>query len=81
MLLSTPTALESTNHKYQQHLRYADDATLMGFPTGSGKESTCQCRGIKETQVQFLGWEDPMEEGMATAQYSLRSRGQRAWQA
>ena len=34
----------------------------MGFPGGSdGKESARQ-----ETWVQFLGWEDPLEEGMAT---------------
>ena len=32
-----------------------------GFPGGSGvKESTCN----KETWVQSLGWEDPLEEGM-----------------
>ena len=34
----------------------------MGFPSGSdGKESTCQ-----ETWLWSLGWEDPLEEGMAT---------------
>ena len=33
----------------------------MGFPGGSvGKESTCSF------WVQSLGWEDPLEEGMAT---------------
>ena len=32
-----------------------------GFPGGSGgKEPTCN----KETWVQSLGWEDPLEEGM-----------------
>ena len=37
-----------------------------GFPDGtSGKESTCQCRR-QETQVQSLGWEDPLEEEMKT---------------
>ena len=30
------------------------------------KESTCQCRGMHETWVQFLGLEDPLEEDMAT---------------
>ena len=35
----------------------------MGFPHSSvGKESTA----MQETQVQFLGWEDPLEKGMAT---------------
>ena len=37
-----------------------------GFPGGaSGKESACQCRRHKR-QVQLLGLEDPLEEGMAT---------------
>ena len=35
----------------------------MGFPSGSnGKESACSAGA----QVQSLGWEDPLEEGMAT---------------
>ena len=38
-----------------------------GFPGGaSGKESAGQCRRRKETLVQSLGQEDPLEEGMAT---------------
>ena len=38
----------------------------MGFPGGSsGKEPCCQCRGHKEAQIPSLGWEDPLEEGMA----------------
>ena len=36
---------------------------------------------IQETQVQSLGWEDPLEKGMATLQYycleNLINRG--AW--
>ena len=37
-----------------------------GFPGGtSGKASACQCRRY-ETQVQSLGWEDPLEEGIET---------------
>ena len=36
---------------------------MISFPSGSeGKESTCNL----ETQVRSLGWEDPLEEGMAT---------------
>ena len=36
------------------------------FPGGAcGKEPTCQCRR-HETKVRSLGWEDPVEEGMAT---------------
>ena len=35
----------------------------MGFPSGSdGKESACSAGA----GVQSLGWEDPLEEGMAT---------------
>ena len=35
------------------------------FPgTLSDKEPTCQCRR-HDTQVQSLGWEDPLEEGVA----------------
>ena len=38
---------------------------LGGFPGGaSGKEPTCQCRRHKR-QIWSLGWEDPLEEGMA----------------
>ena len=38
-----------------------------GFPGGSdGKESAA----MQETWVQFLGWEDPLEKGMAT-HYSI----------
>ena len=39
----------------------------LGFPGGaSGKEPACQCRRHKEMQVQSLGQEDPLEEGMTT---------------
>ena len=37
--------------------------STQGFPGGSdGKESTCNPRDLGLT----LGWEDPLEEGMAT---------------
>ena len=32
----------------------------------SGKEFTCQILEMQKTQVQSLGWEDPLEEKMAT---------------
>ena len=31
-----------------------------------GKEADCQWQETQETWVQSLGWEDPLEEGMAT---------------
>ena len=46
----------------------------MGFPAGAtGKEPTCQHRRY-EMQVQSLGWEDPLEEGMATHSSSFAWR-------
>ena len=50
------------------------DTELSGFPVGaSSKESACQCRR-HETLVQSLGWEDLLEEGMATHVSSLAWR-------
>ena len=44
----------------------AGNRDVKGFPGGaSGKEPTCQYRG-HETQVRSLGWEDPLEKGIAT---------------
>ena len=45
-----------------------------GFPVGVyrlprwlvGEEFTCQILEMQKTQVQSLGWEDPLEEKMAT---------------
>ena len=39
---------------------------MQGFRGGKGKESTGQCRRCKKIQVGSLGWEDPLEEEMAT---------------
>ena len=39
---------------------------ILSFSSGtSGEEPGCQCRR-SETQVQSLGWEDLLEQGMAT---------------
>ena len=41
-------------------------SSSLGFPGGaSGKEPACQCTRYNETWVQYLGREDPLEEGMA----------------
>ena len=38
--------------------------TILGFPGGSdGKESACN---VEDPEVRSLGWEDPLEKGMAT---------------
>ena len=43
----------------------------MGFlGSSAGKESTC----VVEALVQSLGWEDPLERGMATHSSSLAWR-------
>ena len=50
----------------QQH-KSAIITHIMGFPgSTSGKEPSCQSRTHNETQVQFLGQEDPLEQDMAT---------------
>ena len=41
--------------------------SYIGFPGGpSDNELACQCRRHKAMQVQSLGLEDPLEEGMLT---------------
>ena len=50
----------------QQH-KSAIITHIMGFPgSTSGKEPSCQSRTHNKTQVQLLGQEDPLEQGMAT---------------
>ena len=38
----------------------------MGFPGGSAVENLPTMQELQEVQVQSLGQEDPLEEGMAT---------------
>ena len=41
--------------------------TILSFPGGSeGKESTVKSPAMQETRLQFLGREDPLENGMVT---------------
>ena len=50
----------------------------------SGKRIHLLMQEIQETQVQSLGWENPLEEGMAThCQYSCleNPRDREAWRA
>ena len=39
---------------------------LSGFPGGSAVQSLSECRSHRKMWVQSLGWEDPLEKGMAT---------------
>ena len=40
---------------------------MMYFSGGAnGKEPACQCRRLKEMRIPSLGWEDALEEEMAT---------------
>ena len=38
----------------------------MGFPGGSVVKTLPAMQEPQETRVQYLDWEDPLEEGMAT---------------
>ena len=38
----------------------------MGFPGGSVVKKLPAMQVSQQTQIQSLGWEDPLEEGMAT---------------
>ena len=37
---------------------------FLGFPGGSVIMNQCAMQELQEMQVQSLGWEDPLEEGM-----------------
>ena len=39
---------------------------MMGFPGGSAVKNPPAMQELQETWVQSLGWEDPLEEGIAT---------------
>ena len=41
-------------------------ALLLGIPSGSAEKSTPAVQELPRDVVQSLGWEDPLEEGMAT---------------
>ena len=39
---------------------------FLGFPGGSAVKNQPAMQEPQETRVRLLGWEDPLEEGMAT---------------
>ena len=42
------------------------DYMMMGFPGGSVVQNLPAMQELQETWVQSLGWQDPLEEGVAT---------------
>ena len=47
--------------------KQAADLLVHWFPDGTtGKEPACQCRRCNRLGFDPLGWEDPLEEEMAT---------------
>ena len=38
----------------------------VGFPSDSAVKNPLEVQELQKTQVQSLGWKDPLEEGMAT---------------
>ena len=59
------------------NLRYADDATLMGFPAGSsGKESTCQCRRHKRHRFSSWAGKIPWKKAWQLTPISLPGESQ-----
>ena len=72
---------ESRMYPHHCFLLSLQISSQVGFPGGSDvKESVCNA----ETWVRSLGWEDPLEEGMATHSSILAwriSMDREAWQA
>ena len=44
---------------------------LSGFPSGSVVKNLLSMQKLQETQTRSLGWEDPLEKGMATHSSTL----------
>ena len=42
---------------------------MQGFPGGAGEKGPACQQKIRETWIQSLGWEGPLEEGMATISF------------
>ena len=71
--LTRSWALPGPKVKADLHRKPGTSSSFKSFPGDSrdfpslhsGKESACQCRGCRKTQVQSLGWEDSMEKEMA----------------
>ena len=51
----------------------------LGFPEGSAVENLPAVQESQETRVRSLGWDDPMEESMATQSGILGWRRRARW--
>ena len=66
LVASTVSALNAPD-SWPHTTEMGDTTPYTGFPGGAGgKEPTRQCRRHKKHGVRSLGWEDPLEKGMAT---------------
>ena len=65
--------------KFQTDQMLESNTSVEGFPRSSvGKESAC----VQETRVRFLGWDDPLEQDMATHSSILENpRNREVWRA
>ena len=55
------TCQETEEGIFVDHVHRKED--VLGFPCGSAVKNP---PAVQELQVQSLGWEDPLEDGMAT---------------
>ena len=60
-------------------VKYICVCIYVGFLSGSAVKNQPEVQELQETQIQSLGWEDPLEEGMAThsSVFAWRIHGQR----
>ena len=66
-----PTTVSSVG---QVGRKYYLDISIQGFPGGSVVKNPPAMQELQEMQVPSLGWEDPLEESMATHSSALAWR-------
>ena len=69
--LHSPRASVCSSVKWRCSAMWVPLGIFLGFPGGSAVKNS---PAMQETQVQFLGWEDPMEEDMATHSSTLAGK-------
>ena len=50
---------------------------IFGFPSGSAAKNLPEVEEMQETQVQSLGWEDPLVEGLQSTPVFLPEESHR----